>query len=1078
MKKFTKRFISALLAIVMMLTTLSISVFAAEPTSGTCGDNLTWTFNTETSELTIEGTGAMYDYDYNNRPWESYEDSIKTVTIGNSVTAIGDNAFYWCSLTSVTIGDSVTTIGDHAFSGCTSLTSVTIPDSVTTIGNFAFTSCTALTNVTIPDSVTTIGDRTFDSCYILTSIEVDADNEYYSSDSFGVLYNKDKTELIHYPAGNARTEFTIPDSVTTIGEGAFRYCDGLTSVTIPDSVTTIGEGAFHSCDSLTSVTIPDSVTTIGDEAFAYCDSLTSVTIPDSVTTIEGWAFRDCDSLTSVTIPDSVTTIGGSAFYCCYSLTSIEVDADNEYYSSDLFGVLYNKDKTTLIQYPIGNERTEFTIPDSVTTIGDCAFAACTSLTSVTIPDSVTTIGDYAFRDCDSLTSVTIPDSVTTIGKYAFRDCNSLTSVTIPDSVTTIGKYAFAWCDSLTDVYYNGTEEDWNEIAIGSDNEPLLNATIHYNEVEDEDISGTCGESLTWTFDEETGELKIDGTGAMYNYNYDNRPWESYKYEIKTVTISYSVTAIGDYAFAYCDRLTSVIIPDSVTTIGDSVFTYCKGLKSVTIGNGVTEIGRAFNSCFSLTNIEVDNDNQHYSSDSFGVLYNKDKTELIKYPVGNKRVSFTIPDSVAIIGYQAFDSCDNLTSVTIPDSVITIGSWVFFECDGLTSVTIPDSVTTIGEYAFYGCNSLATVTIGNSVNTIGLAAFYECDSLANVTIPNSVTAIGASAFRFCDSLADIYYNGTEEDWNEIEVGQNNEPLLNATIHYNYGKPSGTLGENINWSFDEENGTLSITGSGEMLNLASVEDYGWYYFKDKIETAEFANGVTSVSDNAFFSYPNLKEVYLGQTVESIGENAFADCTALAIVTSDALNFTAKDSSFGNNDERFVLLHNASATQAADYVSEHGMKHIPVYYDSEKKVMSYDGELVVYSDLSYMFLSKFVKQNPDMEYLFFKKIVFYGIEPEIIDIEDLENDTFAQYLTFNNLYVSLKKVKDGSAEDITFEAFITLLENGDYDSFMFELISDEGTQQLTFIEILETVTDFFITNALRVTSKIVNFFRKMFK
>ena len=231
--------------------------------------------------------------------------------------------------------------------------------------------------------------------------------------------------------------------------GAITDCDEtVTNAVIPTeidgvAVTSIGYLAFGFCDSLTSVTIPDSATNIGEYAFGFCYSLASVTISDSVTSIGDYAFADCDSLTSVTIPDSVTTIGDSAFEACTSLTSV-------------------------------------TIPDSVTSIGDSAFFDCTSLTSVTISDSVTTIGGFVFASCSSLTSVTIPDSVTSIGDSAFCYCTSLTSVTIPDSVTTIGDFAFYGCNSLEDIYYCGTEEDWASIAIGEGNEPLLEATIHYN----------------------------------------------------------------------------------------------------------------------------------------------------------------------------------------------------------------------------------------------------------------------------------------------------------------------------------------------------------------------------------------------------------------------------------------------------------------------------------------------------------------------------------------------------------------------------------------------------------------------
>jgi hypothetical protein len=375
--------------------------------------------------------------------------TIPDTTNGYPVTSIGPQAFANGHLTSVLIGTNVTSIGQAAFQECSGLASVTIPNSVTSIGGFAFVFCGSLTGITIPDSVTSIGDSAFRDCTSLTSVTIPN-----SVTNIGVLVFGGCTKL---------KDVTIASGFTSIGPEAFYGCSSLASVTIPNSVTSIGRYAFAFCGSLTSATVPNSVTNIGEYAFSDCHGLTSVTMGANVTSIGSGAFYNCTILTSVTIPNSVTHIGVGVFGGCISLTGITVEALNDAYIS-VNGVLFNKSQTTLIQYP-GGKAGNYTIPNSVTSIGDSAFNLCTNATSVTIPDSVTNIGSLAFS-FSGLISVTIPSSVTSIGNQAFQGCTRLTGVYFSGNAPSIGSDVFDG-DNIATVYHLPGTTGWAYFLINT-----------------------------------------------------------------------------------------------------------------------------------------------------------------------------------------------------------------------------------------------------------------------------------------------------------------------------------------------------------------------------------------------------------------------------------------------------------------------------------------------------------------------------------------------------------------------------------------------------------------------------------
>ena len=581
--------------------------------SGNYENNLKWELDDQ-GTLTISGNGklesAFFEHEY----------EVKKVVIEPGVTSIGDEAFYYFyNLKEIEIPEGVKEIGERAFMYC-DFESVTIPASVTKIGNNAFSACDSLKGIWVKE-----------------------ENKNYSSDNNGVLYDKNKNTVIRVPS-LIEGDYTLPSSITKIGESAFYSCKSLKEIEILEGVKEIGNEAFRNCYALEKVTIPGSVTKIGDEAFDSCESLKEIEIPEGVKEIGKQAFEYCDALEKVTISGSVTKIGNNAFRDCYSLKEIEISEGVKEIGNQTFRDCAELESVIIPSSvtKIGNNAfrdcdslEEIEISEGVKEIGKQAFRGCDILEKVAIPGSVTKIGDEAFYSCESLKEIEISEGVKEIGNEAFKDCYALEKVAIPGSVTKIGDGAFYDCESLKEIeILEGVKEIGESAFIFCDFESVtIPGSI--TKIGDEAF-GYCDELKAIWVDKKNNYYSSDKNGVLYNKNKTTIIQRPVGQE-GSFTIPASVTSIGESAFSR-NALKNIVIPSGVKNIGNYAFAGCY-LESVTIKEGVTSIGEG---AFQYCDIE----------------------EII------------IPNSVTEIGAYAFQYCEDLESVTIGRNIEKIGECIF------------------------------------------------------------------------------------------------------------------------------------------------------------------------------------------------------------------------------------------------------------------------------------------------------------------------------------------------------------------------------------------------------------------
>lgn len=714
----------------------------------------------------------------------------------------------------------------------------------------------------------------------------------------------------------------------------------------------------------------------------YSGTATNLEIPS---TIDGYtveaigynAFEDCTSLVSVTIPDSVREIYTAVFCNCENLESITVDKANPEFSS-MDGVLFNKDQTNLIFYPMSKKQQEYTVPITVKKISYKAFYEAKNLESVEISDNVASIGEYAFYWAENLnnvvfsenidfigngafsgtdwynnqkdgviyinrclyrykgempenTSITIKDGTKSICDNAFSYRSNLINVEFPNSVTYIGERAFANCENLKSI---NIPEQLTKTGQGVFDDCTNLETVYFNAIassDDDDIS------FSFSFENSVKTViygdKVTKVASDFEYNTG----------LEQVVLGSNVKSIGNSAFSACTSLKSITIPENVTEIGNSAFSACTGLTNITIPESVTEIGySAFENCTNLSDLQIPSNIEKIGDGAFdntawyenqpdGLLY----IGKVLYAYKGDKAAVTdvkINEGTKSILSGVFSECSNLKNVVIPDSVISIGSLVFSSCTSLTSITVPESVSSLGAGLFRGCTSLKSAKLPSNVTGSFLGTFDGCENLESVNIPNGVTGL-QSTFEGCKKLKSII------------IPENVTGIYRRTFADCTSLESIVIPKNVSYvaqdAFSGCTSLKSLTVDSDNENYYSIDSL-LYSKKDKKliyypegkddENIKLPDGVEKIGPLALYNCKSIKSIDLPNTVTEIMYSAFQGCSSLAYV-----NIPESVKSIGTpwNGNAFSNCPNLKAVtipSSVEIIREHSFGYNG-YFDSEK-------------------------------------------------------------------------------------------------------------------------------------------------
>lgn len=884
LRKGSLRLLCLLLTVCILASMLPQVVFAATVASGTCGTKVNWTLD-DAGTLTITGSGDMDNWGAGYAPWYSgYRDEIKSVVIGNGVTSIGNHAFYYClNLSGVTISNTVTTINYNAFYQ-TALKTLEIPDSVTTLGANAFCYCNSLTSVSLGKGVATIGGSAFYQCTNLMEFSVDNDNPNYSSDSFGVLFNKDKTKLIQAPCG-INGSYAIPDSVTSIEEAAFAYAD-LSSLSIGNNVSTIGKMAFWQCAYMTDVTISDSVTSIGSSAFYGCTGLTDVYYKG---TQEQWS--------NISISGSNTPLTNATIYF-NPANSGEGGSESESETELVDPSLYpesehvygnNLSEEKVFTYP-GAEKLIITFSDEteVENKYDKIYLYDCSGNLVKEYTGTEAAGQSVIITGDTFTiKLTSDVSVQKYG-YSFSSIIAyMPTITIDPSLYPESKHNYDSNLNETQTFtYPGAKDLTITFSASTEVENSYDKLYLYDGADNliQQYTGTQAAGQTVTILGDTFKIRLTSDGSVTKYGYSfSSIVARMSGNVKTVT-GIEIKALptktqyskGETLDTTGLVLTAIYSDGTTADITDGYTV--TGFDSTTAGDKNLKV--SYKNCTASFFVSVTlsgscGTNLSWVLDSEGTLTISGSGNMTNWSGSNT---------------PWYSSRDTIKKVIINDGVYSIGNYAFYNCTNLEEIVMPDfSIDSIGNYAFYNCTSLLTVEMDNGISTVGTGAFYNCTNLSKVVFSYNTYSIGANCFKNCSGLeqvfftaepptfgstpfvgvvADIYYT---EDCGWTDTDRQNYGGTLTWIPAEMGVTSAGKCGNLHWQYSTYLCQLKITGSGAMHSHTSASCC-WSDIAADVQKVEIGEGITSIGDYAFYNCTDLWSVTIPDGVTSIGNSAF--------------------------------------------------------------------------------------------------------------------------------------------------------------------------------------------------------------